>query len=134
MTTPSNDRTVDWQKLREFAGVDLLNSYVLSWGVQRGTLSIDVDLQLTSEHPFYEKPRPAEKVCIRAAIIDFPYCEGIVVDGNTVDESLTDTVSRLGIGAIEGLRRLDYGPYEIDGEFGTVLIDAERPILRLRGS
>lgn len=134
MTTLSDDNSVDWRKLREFTGVDLLNSYVLSWGVQRGTLLIDVDLQLNREHPFYEKPRPAEKVCIRAAVIDFPYCVAIVVNGDTVDEPLSDSVAKLGIGAIEGLRRLDDGPYEISGAFGTVRIDAERPILRLRDS
>lgn len=129
--TESNNTSINWRKLSEFAGVELGKSYVLSWHVARGTLSIDVDLQLKSEHPFYEKPRPAEKVCIRAAVIDFPYCESIMVDDVAVDESIADTVARLGIGAIDDLRRQDGGPYELTGEFGRVLIDAERPILRL---
>ena len=129
----ASDEAVDWRKLREFAGVDLVKSFVLSWGIHRGTLSIDVDLFLTSEHPFYEKPRPAEKVCIRPAIVEFPYCEAVVVDGAPVDEPLADTVARLDVGAIGGLIRMHDGPYEISGDFGTVRIDAERPILRLRG-
>lgn len=124
---------IDWRKLREFAGVDVANSFVLSWGWHRGTLSIDVDLLLTSEHPFYEKPRPREKVCIRPAIIDFPYCESIAVDGKALEPPLGGAVARLSIGAIEGLVREHDGPYELSGEFGTVRIDAERPILRLRG-
>ena len=32
---------------------------------------VDVDLLLQPDHPFYERPRPAEKVCIRPALIEF---------------------------------------------------------------
>ncbi len=130
--TAGND-VINWRKLREFAGVDIARSFVLSWSWHRGTLSIDVDLFLTSDHPFYEKPRPREKVCIRPAIIDFPYCESIAADGRTLKPPLADAVARLRIGAINELVRQHDGPYEISGEFGTVRIDAERPILKLRG-
>lgn len=129
----TGDDAVDWRKLREFAGVDVARSFVLSWGWNRGTLSIDVDLFLTPEHPFYEKPRPREKVCIRPAIIDFPYCESIVAGGKALSAPMGNAVSRLPIGAINGLVREHDGPYELRGEFGNVRIDAERPILRLRG-
>ncbi len=61
---------VDWTELREFAAVDLAQSFALSWYVETGTLMLDIDLFLTPEHPFYEKPRPREKVCIRPAIIE----------------------------------------------------------------
>ena len=129
----AGDDAVDWRQLREFAGVDVTRSFVLSWGWHRGTLSIDVDLFLTSEHPFYERPRPREKVCIRPAIIDFPYCEGIGAGGTPLSQPTADAVAALPIGAISGLVREHDGPYELRGEFGTVRIDAERPILRLRG-
>jgi len=66
--TDSSEAT-DWRMLREFAGVDLSRSFVLIWELASETLMIDVDLFLTPEHPFYEKPRPAEKVCIRPAVI-----------------------------------------------------------------
>ncbi len=112
---------VDWRQLREFAGVDVSNSFVLSWRMQGETLLIDVDLLLMPEHPFYEKPRPAEKVCIRPAIVEFRYCDSVSAD-----------ISQLGHGAIAGFTVQD-GTYEIVGEFGTVRIDAERPLLRLKG-
>jgi len=57
----------DWHKLHEFAAVDLAQSYILSWHVEPEALIIDIDIFLTAEHSFYEKPRPAEKVCIRPA-------------------------------------------------------------------
>ena len=76
----SKDHSTDWRKLREFAGTDLTKSFILSWGYEAGALLVDVDLHLLPGHPFYEKPRPAEKVCIRPAIIEFPYCESIRSD------------------------------------------------------
>ena len=62
-----HNANVSWRDLREFAGVDLAKSFILSWHVEAETLVIDIDLYLEPEHPFYETPRPAEKVCIRAA-------------------------------------------------------------------
>lgn len=119
------DGSVDWRELREFAAVDLQKSFVLGWEVEAGLLMIDVDLFLTPEHPLYEEPRPAEKVCIRPAAIEFPLFEGIESDR---DKPLTDLCN----GAISGLRRHNDGRYEISGDFGVVLIDAERPIIRLK--
>ena len=129
----SNDQEiVDWRRLREFADVDLGRSYVLSWHVEGETLLIDIDLFLEPAHPFYEKPRPAEKVCIRPAVIEFPYCEKLGRDAQPAAEP-ADIAEEIPHGSIAGLRRLASGHYEISGEFGTVLIDAERPILRLKG-
>ncbi len=92
---------------------------------------IDIDVFLTAEHPFYEKPRPAEKFCIRPAIIEFPCCEEITVSGEAA-HTAREVTETLGHGAIEGLQRHDDGRYEISGEFGTVFVMAERPLLRLK--
>ena len=126
------DGKAEWQELREFADVDLLRSYVLSWHVELNTLFIDVDLYLMPEHPFYEKPRPAEKVCIRPACIEFPFCEAFHPAGQDDGEPV-ETAGNLGHGAITGFRRLSDARYEITGEFGTVFVSAERPLLKLKG-
>lgn len=134
MTSPhKGDGSTDWRLLREFAGVDLARSFVLSWEVESGILLVDVDLLLTPKHPFYEKPRPAEKVCIRAAVIEFPLCDRIESDHVTVGSEPAAAAGQLAHGAINGLRRLADGRYEVSGDFGVVLIDAERPIMRLKG-
>ena len=127
-----DDKSVDWRKLREFTDVDLTQSYVLSWSAEAGTLFIDVDVHLLPKHPFYEKPRPREKVCIRPALLEFPYCQAVQSNGGAESSDLGTAVESLGLGAIEGLRRLSDGRYEIRGEFGTVQLDAERPVLRLK--
>ena len=128
----ASDDSTDWRQLREFSAADLTQSFVLSCEVQSETLLIDVDLFLTPEHAFYEKPRPKQKVCIRPAVIEFPYCETITGDSIGEVNSIADAARRIRPGAITGFRRLAGGHYEISGAFGVVLIDAERPILRLK--
>ena len=122
--------TTGWRQLREFADVDLTGSFVLSWHVESETLVIDIDLLLEPDHPFYEKPRPAQKVCIRPAFIEFPYCDELQPDGGSNGE-VSEIASKIGLGAISDLSVTDDGRYAISGEFGTVCIHAERPILRL---
>ena len=129
-----NDRlsadTTDWKDLREFKAVDLPQSFVLSWYAESGSLLIDVDLCLCPNHALYEKPRPAEKACYRPAFIDFPQCEE-ATDSASI-ERLSDSIRKLRPGKISGLKRTGEGMYEIKGEFGTVRIRAERPMIRLK--
>lgn len=128
-----DNEAVDWRKLREFAGVDLSGSFVLSWEFEAGALLIDSDVLLRPEHPFYEQPRPAEKVCIRPAVIEFPFCTDVAANGVNGGDDLKAFVGKLGHGAIEGLQRRPGGRYEIRGGFGTIVVEAERPVLRLKG-
>jgi len=122
----------DWRELREFEAAALTQSFVLSWDMESGMLMVDVDLFLTPEHPFFEEPRPAERVCIRPAVIDFPLCEAIESDKSQVGPDPIAVAAKLGHGAIDGVRRLADGRYEISGAFGVVLVDAERPVMRLK--
>jgi hypothetical protein len=128
----SADGKISWRQLREFADVDLTKSFILSWHTEGETLLIDIDLYLEAEHPFYEKPRPAEKFCIRPACIEFPYCEELRSDA-VEGEEVTEITEKLSHGSIGDLSVLDDGRYAISGEFGTVSVVAERPILRLKG-
>lgn len=127
----SDQEAVDWRKLLEFADVDLANSFVLSWHYEAGAVLVDIDLLLLPDHPFYEKPRPAEKVCIRPALIEFPFCQSVNAGSN--EDDISAVVAGLGIGGITGLRLLADGHYELSGDFGVVEIEAERPLLRLKG-
>ena len=124
---------VDWRRLREFADIDLTRSFVLSWYFEAETLFIDTDILLLPDHPFYEKPRPAERVCIRPALVEFPFCAEVSVGGSSAGEDINAFVNELGHGAVTGLQRRADGRYELRGDFGTVTIESERPVLRLKG-
>ena len=129
-----SDDVTDWKELREFKAVDLAKSFVLSWDTESESLLIDLDLYLCPDHAFYEKPRPAERACFRPALLEFPYCSDIRSDTHSNSEqSVAEVTAGLGLGAIEGLRRVGEGRYEITGEFGQVEVASERPLLRLKG-
>jgi hypothetical protein len=125
-----SDDTTHWTELLEFKAIDLTQSFILSWSIERGSLLVDVDLCLLPDHAFYEKPRPAEKACYRAALIDFPHCEAAADSASSGRP--TDSVRRLRPGKIEGLKRTGEGHYEICGDFGRVVIRADRPMVRLK--
>ena len=124
--------SINWTELREFAGVDLEASYVLSWSMQGETLLIDLDVHLLPGHPFYETPRPSQKACIRAAIIEFPYCASIRTNDGNDGTSPAVAASRLQMGKLGSLSVIADGRYELRGEFGNVQLEAERPLLRLK--
>ena len=129
----SRGSATDWRELREFRDTELTASFVLAWQLDGNSLTIDIDLKLEASHPFYEKPRPAERVCIRPAVLEFPYCFSLAlkdVQGAATDKELAAT---LGLGQIHGFSVYDDGVYELSGKFGTVIINAERPVLRLAG-
>ena len=122
--------TTDWRELREFKAVDLTRSYVLAWTAKAGSLLADVDLYLCPDHAFYEAPRSAEKACYHPAWIEFPHCEAVT--DSVTQGHLADSVKKLLPGKISDLMRTGEGLYEIRGEFGTVVIQAERPMVRLK--
>lgn len=123
----------NWTELREFRGIDLTESFVVSWSAAAASLLIDLDLYLCPDHPFYEAPRPAEGACFRPALLEFPCCEKLTGDNmRTKPRSVSHAAAQLKHGRISGLRVIDDGCYEMEGVFGTVEIRAERPILRLK--
>ena len=126
------DDTTDWRELREFAAVELTASFVLSWHMEAVSLMIDLDLYLCPAHPFFEKPRPSEKGCFRAAFLEFPACTKVHVAGKMDQDPPNEMIQSLGPGRITGLRRTGEGRYEIYGKFGTVDISADRPLLRIK--
>jgi hypothetical protein len=128
-----NNESTPWQELREFASVDLAESFVLTWKFASGELLIDVDLFLCPTHPFYEKPRPSQGACFRPAEIQFPECT--VLNGvrpDDPDSDIADIASAVGSGKISDLQRIGEGVYRLSGQFGDIEICAERPILRLK--
>ncbi len=127
----SDDET-SWTEFREFATVDLEQSFVVAWETDGESLMIDLDVVLRPEHAFYEEPRPAEGACFCPAAIEFPLCTQITGPGKDGNDNVAEAVESLKSGRIAGLRRTGKGHYVICGEFGTVDIVAERPLLRLK--
>lgn len=122
---------IDWRQLREFTDIDLDESYVLSWSCGQADLVLDVDLCLGFDHPFYEKPRPAEKGCYRAAHIIFPEYSMVAFIGDEDESEIVEDLESLPSGKISGLTRDDIGRYELHGKFGSLRIASKRLMVRL---
>jgi len=127
-----SDAETNWTEFREFATVDLEQSFVIAWESDGQSLMIDLDVVLRPEHTFYEEPRPAEGACYRPAVIEFPTCTQITVPGKDGSDDVAEAIESLKVGRIAGFRRTGNGCYAISGEFGTVGINSERPLLRLK--
>jgi len=127
-----SDTETNWTEFREFATVDLEQSFVIAWESEGQSLMIDLDVVLRPEHPFYEEPRPAEGACYRPAVIEFPTCTQITAPGIDGGDDVAEAIESLQAGRIAGFRRTGNGRYAISGEFGTVGINSERPLLRLK--
>ncbi len=99
----SDDET-NWTELREFATVDLEQSFVVAWETDGESLMIDLDVVLRPEHAFYEEPRPAEGACFRPAVIEFPLCTQITGPGKNGNDNVAEAVESLKSGRMAGLR------------------------------
>ena len=95
-------------------------------------LLIDVDLCLSPDHPLYEKPRPAEGACFRPALLEFPNCTRVAEkEAAATTPACAEIVAGLTHGLISSLSLVTDGEYALSGDFGTLQILADRPILRL---
>lgn len=105
---------------------------MLSWVLTGDTLRLEVDLVLLPMHALYEKPRPSQTSCMRAAVIEFPVIEALTIDGEAKADVLPGKVfSALQPGLLQSMIVKDEGHYVLDGEFGTVAFQSERPVLRI---
>ena len=126
------DEETDWRSLREFRGIDLSASFALGFKFDGGKFQVDADLCLLEDHAFYETPRPAEKACFRPASIDFDDCREIVVDSGESATDLRSAAAAIGGGQMRDFRKTGPARYRFEGDFGTVAIIAERPVVRFR--
>lgn len=124
--------TVSWKEFREFRGVDLEASFLLSAATMGDTLRLEFDLVLTPEHALYETPRPAQKACVRAGTVEFPYLDSLTIDDRAVEPADTaSSLASLQPGKVASLVVTGEGNYLLTGEFGTVAFESGRPILHI---
>jgi hypothetical protein len=67
--TPSAIEPLDL--LPFLAGVDLSDSFVLTWTVDSDQLLFQLDASLWPENPNYEQPKPGEHTCYKPATLAF---------------------------------------------------------------
>ena len=118
----------DWTDIRVFDGLDLSNSYVLSWDCSQNEVRFEVEFVLTSEHSDYIPPKPGEWACYRAGRLHFREVESLsgLLEMSKVKPS-TDAAGERDFGNIDALIEERLGHYRIEGDFGEVSMKSVEP-------
>jgi len=69
---------MDWNQLELFKGIDLNDSFVLSWEQEAGLLRFKLEASIWSASAYYSKPENDEYTCYRKATLVFQGVQGIV--------------------------------------------------------
>lgn len=105
-----------------FKGIDLNDSFVLSW--RRGTneLAFEVEASIWPESEYYEKPKKDDYTCYKPARLLFANVKEVngLFEMDQVKSS-TDATGEKDYGNIEALQESNNG-FVIEGDFGSVSI------------
>lgn len=114
------------------AGLLLDDTFVLAWDQSADSLTFFVLASLLPEHPEFSAPTEGDWTCYRAGLIQF---RGVTsVDGLVPQASIvptTDASGSVDYGCIDHLSLVEPGKYRVGGEFGDVLVVAERVLVVL---
>ncbi len=122
----------DWTAIPAFDGLDLTESFILSWEHRENLLRFEVDFVLTEDHPAFHPPIPGEWACFRRGALEFPNVR-----------SLTGLPSMAGVRpAVDATGAHDYGHFdtfvesaparfEVSGDFGTFSVESDLPVIVL---
>ena len=113
---------MNWTELSEFEGIDLNDSFVLSWKKTTDKLEFNLEASIWPNSAYYRKPKPNEYTCYRKATLSF--LDVIIVSGLLPIDAVKPKIDPDGTsdyGNIDSLTKNSNG-YCITGEFGVVEI------------
>jgi hypothetical protein len=114
---------MNWTESETFKGIDLNDSFVLSWSQEGGSLSIDLEACIWPESKYYSKPKKDEYTCYKKAVLSFVGVESIegLKPIDSVSLTSTDLDGTIDYGNIDSLLKTSSG-FEVEGDFGSVVI------------
>ena len=113
---------MDWRQLENFKGIDLNDSFIMSWELSTDKLSFELEASIWPESMFYATPKVNEFTCYRKATLSFSEIES--VDGLMPMESVhyaKDPDDSIDYGNIDSLSMNNHG-FNLIGDFGEVTI------------
>jgi hypothetical protein len=114
--------SMDWNQIELFKGIDLTDSFVLSWAHDDNQLSFELEASIWPESEYYSKPQNGEYTCYLKAALKFTDVQSL--NGlKSIDlvPSTTDPDGSMDYGNIETLSQTETG-FNLSGDFGTVNI------------
>jgi len=113
---------MNWQEIKIFKGIDLNDSFVLSWNQMGNELSFELEASIWPESKHYESPKKEEYTCYKPAYLLFKNVKEIkgLRQMNEVPAQ-SDLTGEKDYGNIDHLEENKEG-FAVEGEFGSVLI------------
>lgn len=62
---------MEWSQIELFKGIDLNDSFVLSWCHEADNVSFELDASIWPESEYYSTPKENEYTCYRKATLEF---------------------------------------------------------------
>ncbi len=111
-----------WAKNPIFRGIDLTDSFVLSWHTSDSQLVFDLEASVWPDSPHYEQPLPDEHTCYKRAALVFAGFTTIsgLRDMHQIKPAINADGSQ-DYGSIDHLEDTGVG-FHVSGEFGSVAI------------
>jgi hypothetical protein len=106
-----------------FQGIDLNDSYVLSWELASSRLVFHLEVSIWPESKYYAPPKPNEYTCYRKGTLSFENLISLSgLQSMTETVSSTDSQGEIDFGNIDDLESTESG-FSVYGDFGEVNID-----------
>ena len=113
---------MNWKAMEIFKGIDLNDSFVLSWHQETSELTFEIEASIWPESKHYEKPKTNEHTCYKPATLSFENFTELngLLEINQIKPA-TDAAGEIDYGNIDSLEKNNKG-FLIEGEFGSVSI------------
>ncbi|MCL1036278.1 hypothetical protein L2750_03825 [Shewanella submarina] len=108
-----------WKEFKDFGGVELNDTFVLSWGFQSDILTLNLLVSLWPESPHYEPPKEHEFTCYKEGKLIFhavPSVEGFKPMEDVLPTE--DPDGSVDYGSIDDLYEDGNGTWLIASDFG----------------
>jgi len=113
---------MDWTELEQFLGIDLNDSFILSWRLEGRSVHFELEASIWPESEHYMPPKPGEYTCYRRATLAFKnIIECIGLPSMDSAPTSADAAGEIDFGNIDSLQILADG-FSVSGDFGAVNI------------
>ncbi len=113
---------MEWSKIDIFRGIDLTDSFVLSWSHDGNELTFELEASIWPDSEYYSKPQNGEYTCYRKAALKFTGVQSINgLKSINLVPSTTDPDGSTDYGNIDALSQTETG-FNLSGDFGSVNI------------
>ena len=113
---------MQWRDMECFRGIDLNDSFVLSWKLEEWGLCFLLEASVWPGSEYYQPPKDNEYTCYREATLcfrDFDSVRGL--KAMSLVRPSVDANGELDYGNIDSLAQVPQG-FDISGDFGNVLV------------